>query len=651
MAGLSVKRYRSFGFCCVLVAVHLALGIRAAGRHGVTHDEPVHVATGYLALTNGDFRIDPIHPPLARLWMTWPLLLQDLAELRFEDEELRLERPPWPHGGIVAPRVMQWIHHTRDARGLFFWPRVCNLLWTTLLIVGIWRLLRQYGELTASLGAAFVALCPNLLAHSALATTDSSAAACYALAALAIWRLTRCMSVGRLFTAGIATAAIVLCKFSGLIIVPVCFALAIARVLLGAPVHWRLGRTLLLRSKVHKAAAMAIGACLVSLQTYLLIWATYGFRFSARSPMAQSGNSSRIESDLTPRFWTRPPAGVAPDRETQPPVGMKFLKTIHDYRLLPETYIHGMATILYHESVRESFLLGEFKMGGTWYYFPVALLLKTPLPTLIFLAGGTFLSLFEIARRRSVATGKGIGIPASISAIVFIAAAIQSEINIGLRHFHPALASLLILSAPAVGIYLRGRRWGRLAAFGGVFWLLACTLSASPDFLSYFNELAGGAEGGHRYLADSNIDWGQGLPDLVDDPGVRRGEVAMFFYRGLDDPAEYGLTIPWSDTAVQFPDSFRAGRYAVSVNLIRGLGLELGPNWAPHHQVDYLILNSRAESGGLAFQDRIVLKRAEVHRIITRLRDKASDGMIGDTFLAYDLSADDLMRLLDPVPD
>jgi hypothetical protein len=37
----------------------------------------------------------------------------------------------------------------------------------------------------------------------------------------------------------------------------------------------------------------------------------------------------------------------------------------------------------------------------------------------------------------------------------------------------------------------------------------AAAARACPDFIAYFNELAGGPQNGYRWLADSNLDWGQ----------------------------------------------------------------------------------------------------------------------------------------------
>jgi hypothetical protein len=47
-----------------------------------------------------------------------------------------------------------------------------------------------------------------------------------------------------------------------------------------------------------------------------------------------------------------------------------------------------------------------------------------------------------------------------------------------------------------------------------------------PDFLAYFNEAAGGPREGWRVLADSDLDWGQGLKSLA----------AWLQKRGIDEP-------------------------------------------------------------------------------------------------------------------
>ena len=63
-----------------------------------------------------------------------------------------------------------------------------------------------------------------------------------------------------------------------------------------------------------------------------------------------------------------------------------------------------------------------------------------------------------------------------------------------------------------------------------------------PGELTYFNELAGGRIGGRRILADSNLDWGQGLKSLAriqaEMPEYR--DLTLYYF-GDTEPSHYGV--------------------------------------------------------------------------------------------------------------
>ncbi|MCS7179706.1 MAG: hypothetical protein N0A03_10680, partial [Anaerolineae bacterium] len=54
-------------------------------------------------------------------------------------------------------------------------------------------------------------------------------------------------------------------------------------------------------------------------------------------------------------------------------------------------------------------------------------------------------------------------------------------------------------------------------------WLTFGTLRLFPHYLAFFNELAGGPYGGHHYLVDSNLDWGQSFKALKEWLGKQQG--------------------------------------------------------------------------------------------------------------------------------
>lgn len=65
--------------------------------------------------------------------------------------------------------------------------------------------------------------------------------------------------------------------------------------------------------------------------------------------------------------------------------------------------------------------------------------------------------------------------------------------------------------------------------------------SIHPDYLAYFNVLAGGPQNGQHYLIDSNLDWGQDLKKLrtwtLHHPGVP----LCLSYFGRADPEYFGI--------------------------------------------------------------------------------------------------------------
>jgi hypothetical protein len=97
-----------------------------------------------------------------------------------------------------------------------------------------------------------------------------------------------------------------------------------------------------------------------------------------------------------------------------------------------------------------------------------------------------------------------------------------------------------------------------------LLWYVGGTLAVAPRYLQYFNELAGGADGGHRVLIDSNIDWGQDLIRLRDYMEAEGIESVYLAYFGRVDPKVYGVRYrPLENTS-------RGGRAVVSATFLMG---------------------------------------------------------------------------------
>jgi hypothetical protein len=118
-------------------------------------------------------------------------------------------------------------------------------------------------------------------------------------------------------------------------------------------------------------------------------------------------------------------------------------------------------------------------------------------------------------------------------------------------------------------------------------WFLGSALWFAPHWLSHFNELVGGPQGGHRALDNSNIDWGQDLLYLRDwlekHPEAEDMRIAYF---GCFDPNVLGiryelpppdLRASGNNRLIAESKGLEPGWYAVSVNYVLGSVMNL-PN-------------------------------------------------------------------------
>jgi len=176
-----------------------------------------------------------------------------------------------------------------------------------------------------------------------------------------------------------------------------------------------------------------------------------------------------------------------------------------------------------------AYLNGEISRAGWLHYFLVALALKLPLGLLL-AAGIAALRWPSSIQRRALFL--------VVPPLVYAALASCSRVNVGVRAVLPCVPFLYLLAAglaaPGCYIFARG-----VILCGCLGWSIVGAECVSPNDLTYFNELAG--SDGSKHLADSNLDWGQGLPALkkwMDANGV---EIVYLGYFGTDRPEAHGI--------------------------------------------------------------------------------------------------------------
>jgi len=183
-------------------------------------------------------------------------------------------------------------------------------------------------------------------------------------------------------------------------------------------------------------------------------------------------------------------------------------------KLFPPYFLFGICAVLVREtSLQPVFLLGRYSTVGWWYYFPATFALKTTLPFLVVSVASLVWAGWELFRKRDA---KFVAILAPVA--LFIAMAMWTSIQVGIRHLVPIFPFLFIAGGALLDRLWRARRM-RIAARSAVVvalaWMCVETVRAYPNYIPYMNQLASG--GPHwQYLSDSNVEWGDDIGGLAE---------------------------------------------------------------------------------------------------------------------------------------
>jgi hypothetical protein len=278
--------------------------------------------------------------------------------------------------------------------------------------------------------------------------------------------------------------------------------------------------------------------------------------------------------------------------ELRPGIVQHVVRTLRDHRLLPEAYLYGLAFVDRFSRHRLAYFAGEFRERGWREFFPAAFLLKTTLPTLLAVVAA-WVAWARHRRRGRLAYCLA---PLALLTAVYWTAAIFSHLNIGHRHLLPLYPALYVFCGAIAG--LTWRRGSALVLALGV-WQAADALTVRPHYLTFFNALAGGPTGGHRFLVDSSLDWGQGLPELQRWLSRHAGRERIYLsYFGSDEPERLGLRatrigdayFDHSGARTVLP-ALEAGLYCISATMLHRVYTEVRGPWSEGYEAEYLRLS------------------------------------------------------------
>ncbi|MFG0262860.1 MAG: hypothetical protein ACF788_10765, partial [Novipirellula sp. JB048] len=223
---------------------------------------------------------------------------------------------------------------------------------------------------------------------------------------------------------------------------------------------------------------------------------------------------------------------------------------------VPAEYVLGIdRQKLDFEGGFDSYLRGQWRDHGWWYYYLYGLAVKTPSGYLAIFAltAGTFLTT-RASKAEVFLMSPAIAIMVLVSS--------QTGFSHHVRYVLPALPFVDVLAGRLLAA--SRHRYVRTAALvllgGGIL----PSLYVYPHSHAYFNLAAGGPAGGHKHLLESNLDWGQDQLYLAE-WNRRHGEIE------LDGVAFRYDTLPLED--LELPDALpprkdqgpQPGWWAISV--------------------------------------------------------------------------------------
>lgn len=539
----------------ILLTIFALLAVTSMWNDSANYDERIHLPAGYSYITQKDMRLNPEHPPLVKDLAALPLLFM---KINFPSQSWGWNTP------LTADpsRTPAWqtdvgfgndllYYSGNDAQKMMRYGKIPIILIGVLLGFYVFMFTRElWGDLAAIIALTFYSFSPTVLAHARFVTTDVAAAAAFFISFYYLYHWLKAPTQRNIWIFGIVFGLSLLTKFSTFLLIPIFGFIIFAWALVQNQKKWFWFRKY-------------IGGFVLALViAYLVVGAVYSFHVWNYPPEKQQIDTAFILST----FGYKPLAD--------------FNVWLSGTSVRPYAqYLLGLLMVAQRSSGgNTTYYFGEVSSTGSRSYFPIVYAIKEPLAYIILALFAIFLAIRKCVshcRNRMVKDW----IPDSIDlvrnniveagmlfvALIYFVLSINSNLNIGVRHILPTLPFIYALTARQIAYWINGNiiervsdyrllpagrqvwqllglYWERIKRAALIillfFWAILTVLSVYPSFLAYFNEIAGGPNNGHKWVVDSNLDWGQDilrLADFIEKNNIK--EIKMDYFSGA--PAEY----------------------------------------------------------------------------------------------------------------
>jgi hypothetical protein len=459
---------------------------------GFTIDEAYHIAAGVSYVRYADFRINPEHPPLVKLWVGTLI-----SATGFRLSSIR----PFADKADERDFAEKDVYLNNDFNSVQRRARIA--MWTLngfLLVALAFAVRRAFGPGVALGTLLFLAIDPTVAAHLPIVMTDlpvsllSATAVVLSVRAFQDWIWTDLFASSVALGLSLATkhSAPIFFIFVALTGTVLAFVVPVSR-----PEHSRLFRFV-------KLSAVVVGALIV-------LWGFYLFRF--------------VESSTEREVFNRSLADKIGD--VQSPAYRFVLTEMASTHVVPRAYLWGFADTIRSGLEGRAFTVTAFGRAyfktGPKYFFPGVIALKLPIGLGILVLIGLFLFF---ARRLPKDWSVGLSIVLA-ALLLFLLVLARGSTYGGIRHALPVVVLLSIFGGVATKIAFDSKSKLLKAAVATSF--AAAAVSALPVLRpwEYYNEIIGGSKNGYLYFSDEGIDVGQ-----------RGKELAAYYHRVLEPAGE-----------------------------------------------------------------------------------------------------------------
>lgn len=549
----------------VLILSNTGLIAWRANTHSPNWDEVGHLPSGLSHWQLGDFQLYSVNPPLIRMVASIPVCLaQPETDWALRENSQVSQR----HEFAVGLRFLE--ANGFDSFWYFSLARWACIpfSWLGAVMCYLWGR-DLYGDRSGAAAAAIWCFSPSVLAYGAMITPAIGATAIGLVAHYAFWKWLRRPMWDVTILVGVIFGIVQLTKTTWLLLYGVWPLLMLAYCL---RYDWQ---------KKLRAVTQLVVIFAMSIVT---INVGYGF----------DGSFKLLgEYEFASEILRGRPLGNSANRfegTILAPIPVP----------LPYQYVRGIdLQKLDFEKRLSSYLRGEWKKGGWWYFYLYALAIKVPIGIFVL----AVCRLYSQKRTGMTWRDELVFLAPGLIILAFVSS--QTGFNHHLRYVMPFIATIFIVASSVFS--RRGIPRVQRFAVAMLVWLAASSLWVWPHNLSYFNELIGGPMNGHLHLGgtdiDTNMDCGQDLLYLRRWVKKQSDYVAVGF-RGAVRPAIAGISrddIPVSVMGKQ-PTNLPSGYYALSTCRLhqRDGSFEYFADFDPVSRVGYsiLIFDLRAGKNG-----------------------------------------------------